>query len=95
MIKKILFFAIFISLNVNLFSQINPREYDENYMYTVFQDEFEGTDINRQVWRAKSIYRGLGEMIDSSLTYDVSNGKLELTMAHVPNYNDSADYVGQ
>ena len=95
MIKKILFFAIFISLNVNLFSQINPRKYDENYMYTVFQDEFNGSDINRQDWRAGLIYRGIGQLIDSSLTYDVSNGKLELTMAHVPNYNDSANYVGQ
>lgn len=34
-------------------------------------------------------------MIDSTLTHNVQNGKLELTMARVQNYNDSANYVGQ
>ena len=95
MIKNILFFTILINLNINLFSQINPREYDENFMYTVFEDEFYGSDINRQDWKAVSIYRGIGQLIDSSLTYDVGNGKLELTMEHVPNYSDIAGYVGQ
>ncbi len=92
---KIILLTILATLNINLFSQINPREYDENYMYNIFFDDFNGTDINRNEWKPASIYRGIGQLIDSSLTYNVSNGKLGLTMAHVPNYNDRANYVGQ
>ena len=64
-------------------------------MYSVFLDDFNDTDIDRDEWEPKFIHRGIGEMIDSTLTYNVNNGKLELTMAHVPNYNANSDYVGQ
>ena len=93
-LKSLLFSIVFI-LNISLFAQINPREYDVNYMYTVFQDDFEGNDINRDEWKAEIIYRGIGQLIDSSLTYDVNNGKLELTMQYLPGYKGIADYVGQ
>jgi len=63
-------------------------------MYTVFKDDFTGTAVNRNDWEPGLIHRGIGQLIDSSLTHNVSNGTLGLTMEYVPNYNDSSDFVG-
>ena len=93
--KKYFGLLILICMSYNLYPQVNPRQYDENFMYTVFFDDFNGLDINRNDWSANSIFRGIGQLIDSSLTYNVDNGKLELTMAQIPGYNEYTDYVGQ
>ncbi len=65
---------------------------DEDYMYTSFFDDF--NNANLPGWHAGLIYRGIGQLIDSSLTHNVQNGNLELSMIHVNGYNDSANYVG-
>ena len=61
-------------------------------MYKSFFDDFDDPDLPG--WHPGRIHRGIGQLIDSSLTHRVQNGKLELTMAHVHEYNDSANYVG-
>jgi hypothetical protein len=63
-------------------------------MQTVIYDDFDGTPIDPDIWKPGLIHQGSGEMIYSRLTYKVSEGLLELTMVHFPDYNDSSNYLG-
>ena len=74
--KKLLLIFAALLFSSHLISQINPREYDENYMMTVFEDNFDGTSINRNIWESEIIHRGIGQLIDSSLTHNVVNSNL-------------------
>lgn len=59
-------------------------------METVLFEDFTGTELNRTIWNPATHYkRGIGFLVDSSLTIDVNNGNLELKMYHSPNYLDS------
>ncbi len=69
-----------ITLNcLHLYPQINPRNYNPNYAYTVFEDEFNGS---LEKWTPGIIYRGIGQLIFSSSTHEVTGGELRLKMIH-------------
>ncbi len=92
--KAFIIYLVLVLCSSHIHSQINSREFNEEYMYTVFKDDFNGDSIKRNDWAPGLIHRGIGQLIDSSLTHSVSNGKLGLTMAYIPNYNDSSNFVG-
>ena len=92
--KKPIVFIILIVLNYNLYSQINPRMYNINYTYTVFDDQFYETSIDESKWRPGMGHRGIGKLIYSPLTHNVRYGKLELTMQYIPDYSEYSDFLG-
>lgn len=85
-----LFLIVFISNGIS--SQVTHENFDDQCIYTKFFDDFD--DQNLSNWQAGEIIREIGQLIDSSLTHNVSNSKLGLTMVKIPNYNDSIDFVG-
>lgn len=74
------------------------QTYDESYSYTVFADYFNGTSLNRTVWRAENSFkRSIGLLKDTTATLRVQNGNLELTMISCPNCSAGTyqgDYAG-
>lgn len=80
------------------FGNAKGQTYDESYAYTVFAEDFNGTSLNRAVWRAEnSLKRSIGLLKDSSATLRVQNGNLELTMISCPNCSADTyhgDYAG-
>lgn len=90
--KRLLIIFIFISYSTFTYSQAPNWQIDQNYVYNSFFDDFDDPELPG--WHPGLIYRGIGQLIDSSLTHRVQNGQLELTMAHIHGYNDSANYVG-
>ncbi len=92
--RIIVFIFFLFTFSHAVLSQVVPRAFDKRYMQTVFYDDFNGTSIDPDKWKPGLIHRGLGEMIYSRLTHKVSEGHLELTMVHSPDYNDSSNYLG-
>lgn len=91
---KILLFLVWSLVNLQSYSQTNPRLVNTQYMQTVFFEDFLGTSVNRSVWNVANDYRrDLGVLIDSPLTLAVNNGKLELKMLYSPGY-DAGKYSG-
>jgi len=90
----------------NIYSQTYDRRYNPNYMWTTLDENFLGTELNREVWLPTTRFkRGLGFLIDSAKTIDVRKGNLKLKMKRIPNHLDSvwkstgwqhvySDYVG-
>lgn len=79
------------------YSQTNPREVNENYMKTVFFEDFLGTQLIRDLWNVETFKRGLGVLADDPRTIQVSDGNLKLNMIYSPNYTSggyTGDYVG-
>jgi len=90
-----LLFGLFISLNG--YSQTIPREVNENYMQTVFFEDFLGTQLDRYQWDVTTFKRGLGVLADDPQTIQVLEGNLKLNMIYSPNYTSggyTGDYVG-
>jgi hypothetical protein len=97
---KNIFFTLLLSFFsvYRLFSQPADRMFNKDYMQTVFTENFDGTDLNRNVWNVTNDYkRELGVLTDSPQTLAVKNGNLELTMRYSPDYhseNYSGDFIG-
>lgn len=91
----ILLFGLLISTHVH--PQTNPRLVNENYMQTVFFDDFSEPELNRNIWNVTTYKRGLGVLADDPRTLRVFQGNLELKMIYSPNYTSggyTGDYVG-
>ena len=87
---KIITIIIIILIAKNLYPQTHDRRFNPNYMWTSFEENFSGNQLDRKVWKPTIHFkRGLGFLIDSSKTIDVFNGNLRLKMKRIPNHLDS------
>lgn len=89
----ILFLAI-IQFSFICKTQSQTMLWDERYTETVFSDDFLGSTLNRDNWDISIFKRDIGILIDSSATYRVNNGNLELTMIYCPNC-EATDWAGK
>lgn len=80
------------------FSQSNPRLQNENYMQTVFLENFSGSILDRSIWYVEPAFkRGLGLLVDNPLTLRLNNDQLELSMLYSPGSTAgkyTGDYIG-
>ncbi len=74
---------------INGYTQTNPRMTNENYMYTLLYDGFDGPTLNEDIWNVEAGWKRKNAMniwVNSSNTVSQSNGKLNLTMLASPGY---------
>ena len=77
------FFTVLLFLNS--FSQSNDRLFNMDYMETVLMENFSSSNLDRTIWQPQTNFkRNLGFLIDSIITINVENGKLELKIATCP-----------
>ena len=82
------------------FSQTNPRLQNPNYVMTKLYDDFNTSQLNRNVWnvsahaiREGSNNRKIFIWVDSVATVNQANGNLNLSMLRYPNYT-TTDWEG-
>ena len=81
---------ILLIIALNSYSQTYDRRYNPNYMWTTFEEDFSGSELDRKVWKPTTHFkRGLGFLVDSPTTIDVRKGNLLLKMKRAPNHLDS------
>jgi beta-glucanase (GH16 family) len=82
----------FISAMMLLFcvkglAQSNPRMKNENYMYTVFLDNFDTPSLDRTQWNVSNYGKNnCGIWVDGSSTVNQANGSLNLSIISSPGY---------
>lgn len=82
--------AIILLVGGGIRSQTYDRHYHPDYMWTSFDENFSEPKLDSSIWEpAIHFKRSLGFLVDSTITLNVTKGKLELKMQNVPNYLDS------
>lgn len=88
--STVLTLIIFLLITLSSNSQTYDRRFNPNYMWTTFEEDFSGLQLDRKVWKPTTHFkRGLGFLIDSATTIDVRKGNLLLKMRRAPNHLDS------
>lgn len=73
-------------------AQSNPRMENENYMYTVFLDDFDTPSLDRTRWHVSGYgKKDCGIWVDGSSTVNQANGSLNLSIISSPGYTTTDD----
>lgn len=81
--------VLVLFISISGYPQSDPRNFNENYMFTPLFEEFNGTLLSSQ-WHPTIHYaRGIGFLVNSTQTINVNAGNLRLGMFYSRNYMDS------